>query len=104
MIRNAGGIIIKINRNIGNEDHHISENEMEQIENDKIDYIINNDKTKEDLYKTLDNVYKKVLSELNDVKNMNTCDYDYPTDVCSEFETPETVADWEVPESSNTSY
>lgn len=53
-IRELNGIIIKIERNNNNDDMHISEKEMEQIT--LFDYIIDNNGTKNDLYKKIDSL------------------------------------------------
>ena len=52
IIKELNGIIIKIERNNNNDDMHISEKEMEQITS--FDFIINNNGTKNDLYKKID--------------------------------------------------
>lgn len=59
IIKELNGIIIKIERNNNNDDMHISEKEMEQITS--FDYIINNNSTKDDLYKKID----LLIMELN---------------------------------------
>lgn len=52
-IKELGGIVIKINRTIGeniNNDTHLSEMEIDSIPDDMIDHIINNDDTLDELY------------------------------------------------------
>ena len=55
-IKSNGGIIVKINRDTGIIDNHISEIEMNQINKDLVDYEIDNNYAVEDLYSQLDTI------------------------------------------------
>ena len=56
-IKNMGGLLIKINRYTtiwDNNDKHISENEMDLLDNNLFDIIIDNNNSKEDLFSNID--------------------------------------------------
>ena len=55
-IQKIGGIIIRINRDIGIEDSHISENELYNISDELVDFTIDNSYSKEDLYSQIDTI------------------------------------------------
>lgn len=57
VIKKMGGYIIKVEREILlNNDYHISENELDNYNDDKFNYIIKNNSSKEDLYNTITNL------------------------------------------------
>lgn len=53
-IKKMGGIILKINRDGCSNDNHLSENELNSIPADFIDYTIDNNYTLNDLYSQID--------------------------------------------------
>ena len=55
-IKDLGGIILKVNRNNNKNDCHISEQELNQIPQDLIDYRIDNNYTIDDLYSQIDTI------------------------------------------------
>lgn len=55
-IKSNGGIIVKINRDTGLIDNHISEIDINQINKDLVDYEIDNNYAVEDLYSQLDSI------------------------------------------------
>ena len=62
-IKKMNGIIIKINRNHRiweNNDIHLSENEMELVENQQFNIIINNNSTLDDLFEHINNIVKEL--------------------------------------------
>ena len=62
-IKKMNGIIIKINRNHRiweNNDIHLSENEMELVENQSFDFIIDNNSTLDDLFHRIRNIVKDI--------------------------------------------
>ena len=66
-LKNDGFIMVKLIRDKVNENRigngiatHISENELDDYEDDKWDYIIHNNKTLDDLYNTLDKIVKAI--------------------------------------------
>jgi hypothetical protein len=64
-IKELGGLVIKINRTIGdniNNDIHLSEVEIDKIPGNMIDYIIENDDTLEKLYQRINQI--KFLNHL----------------------------------------
>ena len=50
-IKELGGYIIKVYRDIPDKDNHLSESELDNFTTDKFNHIILNDKTKDHLYK-----------------------------------------------------
>lgn len=61
-LKKEGFLCIKINRNIEGEiDKHISENELDVLEDNKWDYIIDNNNSIEELYKKLDDIIFKII-------------------------------------------
>jgi hypothetical protein len=52
-IKQLGGIVIKVKRDSNYNDEHVSENELN---NEKFDYIIDNNKSKEELYNKINNI------------------------------------------------
>lgn len=55
-IKESGGIIVKINRNTGLKDSHISEIELNQIPKELIDFEIDNNYELVDLYSQIDKI------------------------------------------------
>ena len=56
-IKRLGGSIIKINRNTEIDDLHVSENNIDTIPIEKIDFTIDNNYLLEDLYSQLDTIF-----------------------------------------------
>lgn len=53
-IQKYGGIIVKIDRSLDTNDMHVSEQELDKIPDDMIDYVIKNNYTKDDLFSQID--------------------------------------------------
>ena len=56
-IKRLGGLIVKINRDTGKNDSHISECNIDSIPKEKIDFTIDNNYKLEDLYSQLDTIF-----------------------------------------------
>jgi hypothetical protein len=56
IIKKLNGYVIKINREVLNTDNHISENELDNYDNNKFKYIIENNNSKQNLYNSIVNI------------------------------------------------
>lgn len=62
-IKKYNGIIVKIIRPSSNNDLHISENEIDSVENKNISLILNNDSSIQELYNKFEGQYQTLVNE-----------------------------------------
>ena len=72
-LKKNGFVMIKINRNTKISDSHISENDLDNVEDDKWDYIIENNGTLEELYKKIDEIVELNLKTIKQKKFCSMC-------------------------------